>query len=324
MTTRSNASHARRRGHGDCDIAVVHDIELHLGISSNTHEAPTLRGCGGNSAARSCAVEGWTSFSRSGGGGAVHWTGQNSEPTEHGVAAAAAGGMPVCYGGRLVSMGGGAQSCCVGRKGAELLACRERALGGRRALGGGVRALGAGEQGARNGCAGEGRCPWEGAASLEEWSSAAMVVTGGSACAAGDGWLDQRDSRRELGVRAEGSCRPGLAELDWVPALRSSGWSRREGAQGEEPWTAMELMHRAMGGRTPAGSACSRGTRRGGFCRGRPGRRSGWSLGRRPWGREEHLLTCCVEGGRVEGDAGSVRRLKEKRKMVVAARGREW
>ena len=149
MTTRSNASNTRRRGHDDCDIAVVHDIELHSGISSNAREAPTMRGCGGNSAARSCAVGGWICFSRSGGGGAVHWTGQNSEPTEHGVAAAAAGGMPVCYGGRLVSMGGGAQSCCVGRKGAELLACRERALGGRRALGGGVRALGAGEQGAR-------------------------------------------------------------------------------------------------------------------------------------------------------------------------------
>jgi hypothetical protein len=28
--------------------------------------------------------------------------------------------------------------------------------------------------GAWKGCAGEGRCPWEGAASLEEWSSAAM------------------------------------------------------------------------------------------------------------------------------------------------------
>jgi hypothetical protein len=59
----------------------------------------------------------------------------------------------------------------------------------------------------------------------------------------------------------------------------------------------MELMRHAMGGRAPAGSACSRGTRRGGFCRGRPGRRSGWSLGRWPWGREELLLACCVEGG---------------------------
>ena len=29
-------------------------------------------------------------------------------------------------------------------------------------------------QGAWNGCAGEGSCPWEGAASMEEWSSAAM------------------------------------------------------------------------------------------------------------------------------------------------------
>jgi hypothetical protein len=29
-------------------------------------------------------------------------------------------------------------------------------------------------QGTWNGCAGEGRCPWEGAPSLEEWSSAAM------------------------------------------------------------------------------------------------------------------------------------------------------
>jgi hypothetical protein len=46
--------------------------------------------------------------------------------------------------------------------------------------------------------------------------------------------------RRELDVRAEGSCRPGLAELDWVPASRSSGWSRIEGTQGEEPRTDME------------------------------------------------------------------------------------
>jgi hypothetical protein len=43
-------------------------------------------------------------------------------------------------------------------------------------------------------------------------------------------------------------------------ALRSSGWSRREGAQGEEPWTTLELKRRAMGGRAPAGSACSKGT----------------------------------------------------------------
>jgi hypothetical protein len=56
MTTRSNASNARRRGHVDCDIAAVHDIELHSGISSNAREAPTMRGCGGNLAARSCAV----------------------------------------------------------------------------------------------------------------------------------------------------------------------------------------------------------------------------------------------------------------------------
>ena len=35
-------------------------------------------------------------------------------------------------------------------------------------------------------------------------------------------------------------------------------------------------------------------------------------------------LWCAASRGRVEGDAGSVRRLKEKRKMVVAARGREW
>jgi hypothetical protein len=119
MTTRSNASNTRRRGHDDCDIAVVHDIELHSGISSNAREAPTMRGCGGNSAARSCAVGGWTCFSRSGGGGVVHWTVQNREPTERGVATAAAGGMLVCYGGRLVSMGGGAQSCCtVERRGA--------------------------------------------------------------------------------------------------------------------------------------------------------------------------------------------------------------
>jgi hypothetical protein len=69
---RSNASNARRRGHGDRDIAAVHDIELHSGISSNAREAPTMRGCGGNSAARSCAVGGWTCLSRSGGGGAVH------------------------------------------------------------------------------------------------------------------------------------------------------------------------------------------------------------------------------------------------------------
>jgi hypothetical protein len=127
MTTWSNASNTRRRGHGDCDIAVVHDIELHSGISSNAREAPTMRGCGGNSAARSCAVGGWTCFSQSGGGGAVHWTVQNSEPKEHGVAVAAAGGMPVCYGGRLVSMGGGAQSFCVAeRRGAG---CRQRARG---------------------------------------------------------------------------------------------------------------------------------------------------------------------------------------------------
>jgi hypothetical protein len=47
MTMRSNASNARRRGHGDRDIAAVHDIELHSGISSNAREAPTMRGCGG-------------------------------------------------------------------------------------------------------------------------------------------------------------------------------------------------------------------------------------------------------------------------------------
>jgi hypothetical protein len=47
MTTRSNASRARRRGHGDGDFAGVHDIELHSGITSNTREAPMLRGYGG-------------------------------------------------------------------------------------------------------------------------------------------------------------------------------------------------------------------------------------------------------------------------------------
>jgi hypothetical protein len=46
-TTRSNASRARRRGHGDGDFAAVHDIELHSGITSNTREAQMLRGCGG-------------------------------------------------------------------------------------------------------------------------------------------------------------------------------------------------------------------------------------------------------------------------------------
>jgi hypothetical protein len=72
MTMRSNASNAQRRGHGDRDIAAIHDIELHSGISSNAREAPTMRGCRGNSAARSCAVGGWTRLSRSGGGGVVH------------------------------------------------------------------------------------------------------------------------------------------------------------------------------------------------------------------------------------------------------------
>jgi hypothetical protein len=45
MTMRSNASNARRQGHGDRDIAAAHDIELHSGISSNAREAPTMRGC---------------------------------------------------------------------------------------------------------------------------------------------------------------------------------------------------------------------------------------------------------------------------------------
>jgi hypothetical protein len=44
---RSNTSRARRRGHDDGDFAAVHDIELHSGITSNTREAPMLRGCGG-------------------------------------------------------------------------------------------------------------------------------------------------------------------------------------------------------------------------------------------------------------------------------------
>uniref|UniRef100_A0A804LTS0 Uncharacterized protein n=1 Tax=Zea mays TaxID=4577 RepID=A0A804LTS0_MAIZE len=48
---------------------------------------------------------------------------------------------------------------------------------------------------------------------------------------------------------ADRACRAQLGA-----ALRSSGWSRREGAQGEEPWTALELKRRAMGGRAPAGS----------------------------------------------------------------------
>jgi hypothetical protein len=48
---------------------------------------------------------------------------------------------------------------------------------------------------------------------------------------------------------ADRACRAQLGV-----ALRSSGWSRREGAQGEEPWTALELKRRAMGGRAPAGS----------------------------------------------------------------------
>jgi|UniRef100_A0A804NRZ4 hypothetical protein len=91
MTTRSNAGRARRRGHGDCDIAAVHDIELHSDISSNTHEAPTLRGCGGNSVARSCAA----------GRGSRAATSCHEE----GIAEPLLGEMPVCYGGRLVSRG---------------------------------------------------------------------------------------------------------------------------------------------------------------------------------------------------------------------------
>lgn len=44
--------------------------------------------------------------------------------------------------------------------------------------------------------------------------------------------------RPELALaRGPGRQRP---ELEWVPALRSSDWSRREGAQGEEPRTDME------------------------------------------------------------------------------------
>ena len=91
MTTRSNAGRARRRGHGDCDIAAVHDIELHSDISSNTHEAPTLRGCGGNSVARSCAAGRGSRAAAS-----CH---------EEGIAEPLLGEMPVCYGGRLVSRG---------------------------------------------------------------------------------------------------------------------------------------------------------------------------------------------------------------------------
>jgi hypothetical protein len=91
---RSNASRARRRGHGDGDFAAVHDIELHSGITSNTREAPMLRGCGGKSRLRGAALYrvGHALAEVEGGGGAVHWTVQNREPPEREVAAVAAQG----------------------------------------------------------------------------------------------------------------------------------------------------------------------------------------------------------------------------------------
>jgi hypothetical protein len=46
-----------------------------------------------------------------------------------------------------------------------------------------------------------------------------------------------------------------------------------------------------------------------------------WGAGH---GVEKSSCWRAASRGRVEGDAGSVRRLKEKRKMVVAARSREW
>jgi hypothetical protein len=105
MTMRSNASNARRRGHGDRDIAAAHDIELHSGISSNAREAPTMRGCRGNSAAWSCAVGGWTCFSRSGGGGVVHGWERETGALVMGKSSEGAS-----------SERGAAQGCCLDRR----------------------------------------------------------------------------------------------------------------------------------------------------------------------------------------------------------------
>jgi hypothetical protein len=61
-----------------------------------------------------------------------------------------------------------------------------------------------------NGCVGEGRCPWEGATSLEEWSSTAMGVVGEQGRRAMEGssvameLLHQRTSRKQReGLRGE-------------------------------------------------------------------------------------------------------------------------
>jgi hypothetical protein len=69
----------------------------------------------------------------------------------------------------MAAVRAGAPCCCAKKKTGGV-------HGGRRGLGQGrvAGAMGERAQGAWNGCAGEGRCPWEGAASLEKWSSAAM------------------------------------------------------------------------------------------------------------------------------------------------------
>jgi hypothetical protein len=123
---------------------------------------------------------------------------------------------------------------------------------------------------------------------------------------------------RELSVRAEGTCRPGLQSSNGCSVeeqrLEQKGRRSRRGAM-DDP--------RAEASRHGRKSSCWERLLQGNSAEeasaaGAQGEGAVWSLGRRPWGREEPLLACCVEG-RVEGDAGSVRRLKEKRKMVVAA-----
>ena len=134
----------------------------------------------------------------------------------------------------------------------------------------------------------------------------------------GMGAAGEGTRRRELGVRAEGTCRPGLQSSNGCSVeeqrLEQKGRHSRRGAT-DDPGAEASRHGRKSScwERLPQGNSVEEAS-----AAGAQGEGAVWSLGRRPWGREEPLLACYVEG-RVEGDAGSVRRLKEKRKMVVAA-----
>jgi hypothetical protein len=96
----------------------------------------------------------------------------------------------------------------------------------------------------------------------------------------GMGAAGEGTRRRELGVRAEGTCRPGLQSST--------------GCGVEEQRLEQKGRRSRRGAMDGPGAEASR-----------HGRKSSCWL--------------AASRGRVEGDAGSVRRLKEKRKMVVAA-----